>query len=284
LRTPKSICLLCQENLAIKENSHIIPKFMTKSILGHEKVKKVYLVRTTTGHKAPVFSQDTAKEDFILCDSCEQFFSILETYIATRVHNRLRNMRHYSEFSKNSIEPTVSMKVCEQINPNIFDLFICSIIWRCSISETQLCKGFSLSVENEESLRTILFLCKFEKQKDLFDNVDGIYSPIPSLAYSLFTADNFEDKSENNILIHPFCENPYKFILNEYMLIFSFTKNEKQQRFDFFNNYGNSKIKIGFYTKVAWKNMQRKIVQLAIDETNRNLKESGEIAWVNKKE
>lgn len=42
MRTSESKCLLCLENNATSKNSHIVPKFMTKSILGDDHVKKVF--------------------------------------------------------------------------------------------------------------------------------------------------------------------------------------------------------------------------------------------------
>lgn len=52
MRTSEDLCLLCASRKANKKNSHIVPRFMTKSILGNQTAKRAYRLNTMnrTGH------------------------------------------------------------------------------------------------------------------------------------------------------------------------------------------------------------------------------------------
>ena len=76
MRTPDDICLLCEINNATKENSHIIPKFIGKSIFGVNAVKRAYILDTNKGHLPADFTQDSVKENYLCCPNCELYFSI----------------------------------------------------------------------------------------------------------------------------------------------------------------------------------------------------------------
>lgn len=257
---------------------------MTKSLLGEQGAKRGYMIGSDRAHKAPEFSQDTAKEDFILCDSCEQYFSVLETYIATRLHNRLWDIRHAQQFSTYINQEGITWKVCEQIDTLIFRLFIYSIIWRCDISATDLCKDFALNADESETLRATLFSCKYDKQQDLLNNIEQFKATFPTLPFLFFTADGFNDRTSNTLFVNPSIKNPYQLVLNEYMLIFSFDLNEDQKKFDFLNNTDNSKIKIGFFTKELWESLKTQLLQIVVKKAVENMQKQGEIPWVIKQE
>jgi len=101
MRTATDICLLCDKNHSTKENSHIVPKFLTKSILGEGPIKRAYGLDTNNGHLPVPYVQDSVKEDFLFCPSCETYFSILETYIAQRLHHRLWDIRKADQTKAN---------------------------------------------------------------------------------------------------------------------------------------------------------------------------------------
>ncbi len=280
IRSSESNCLLCVENKAIKTNSHIIPKFMTKSMLGAGTVKKAFAINSGKADKAPQVSQDTVKEDFILCESCEQYFSVLETYIATRLNNRLRDIRYSSQFSKIENEHGVVYKVCEQINSIIFRLLIYSIVWRCNISSTDLCDDFSLFEEEAEHLRKALLKCKFLKQQELLDKIDLLKQDFPLFPFVFFTTEVFLDSTKNVLFAHPDSKNPYYLILNEYMLIFSFEKNELQRQFGLMNNFDETPIKIGFLPVELWESLRTQFLTMVAQNSLTHLKKSGRTPWL----
>ena len=267
MRTAESKCLLCNRNLAIQKNSHIIPKFMTKSILGIENQKSIYLVSSSIARKSPIVSQDTAKEDFILCEGCENYFSVLETYIAKRLSN-LKNVKYSNQFPAFEDQGCVIGKVCEGINPIIFRLFLYSILWRCSISSTQLCTGFSLNTDEEEELRTTLLSFKSENQLHLLNNIEQSTATFPYLPFVLFTADSFIDKSSNILFTKPNSKNPYMIFLNEYILLISFKYNEAHKKFEYLNNIDESKIKIGYFPNDYWNGLLQNFFQIVANKTD----------------
>ncbi|MBK9792158.1 MAG: hypothetical protein IPP60_03450 [Sphingobacteriales bacterium] len=278
IRDANSDCLLCKQSKALKTNSHIIPGFMTKSILGNTNKKRVYLLGTDRMHKSAEYSQDTDKEDYILCTSCEKYLSILETYIANRLHDRLWNIRYESQFPTYS-NGEIKWRVCEQIDESIFRLFFYSIIWRCHIASTEVCKNFKLIEEEAESIRVPLLACKYDKHADFIANLPAYVDEIPIFPFIIFTAENFGDRTKNIISPNSSTRNPYEFIFNEYVLYFSFTNNEKQNEFQFLNNTDNSKIKIGFFSYKFWETLRKQHMDFFVDVTKKNLKKRGEIPW-----
>jgi hypothetical protein len=273
MRTKGDKCLLCLENLSNKENSHIIPKFISKSILGEGPVKRAFLIGTDRAHKPPEFSQDSPKEDYLLCESCEEYFSILETYMATRLHNRIWDIRYQRQFITNISEGGICWKNCNEINPTIFRLFIYSIIWRCSVSSTEAFKTFKLEPKEEISLRSALHKFKQTKQKDLLNKITVEFGEI-LIPFVFFTSDNFVDRTANFILANPAVRNPYQIVLNEYMLLFSFELNEKQKVFDFLNNLDNSATKVGFFPIELWNGLRQDsinfVAKIALDNIRKN--------------
>ncbi|MBK7856659.1 MAG: hypothetical protein IPJ79_18750 [Bacteroidetes bacterium] len=171
MRNPNLKCLLCETNNSTKENSHIIPKFMGKEIFKTEKGNRGFVIGTNSAHLPPQITQDSPKESYILCPSCEQYISILETYIATRFHSRLWDKKFSQQFGTFNNNGGITWKVCNEIEPAVFRLFIYSIVWRCSISSVPLCKDFLLNKEEEERLRLSLLLCKYETQIELLSNI-----------------------------------------------------------------------------------------------------------------
>ena len=253
---------------------------MTKSLLGTKSIKRAYLIGSDRAHKEPEFSQDTAKEDFILCDSCEKYFSILETYIATRVHNRLWDIRYADQFKIIENEGYVSWKVCENVDPLVFRLLIYSILWRCSISNTDLCKDFFLSSEEEETLRSMIYSCMHLNQQDLLANIEQYSSILQTFPFIFLTAESFADKTPNTLFVNPLTKNPYQLILNEYILVFSFDHNSEQQAYGFLNNFDHSMIKIGFLTNELWKSLNSELIQMVSSRAASVMKTKGQVPWI----
>lgn len=247
--------------------------------MGENIIKRGYLIASHQTDKSPKFSQDSAKEDFILCQSCEQYFSVLETYISVRLHNRIWDIKHAHQFNTYKNQKGISWKVCEQINQKIFRLFIYSIIWRCNISSVKLCERFALTIGESETLRATLFSCKYSKQQELLNNLEKILPTFPTFPFLFITADSFNDLTNNLLFINPLVKNPYHFVLNEYMLIFSFSQNQDQANFDFLNNTDNSKIKIGYFPKEVWENLRTQIFQMIASSAAEDLQKRKQIPW-----
>ena len=147
-----SICKLCKINPADKNNSHIIPKFMCKRLFDNTHPRHSLAIGKN-GKKQKL--QDTPKENKIFCSNCELRIEKLETYFAkffTEINNLGSARRQYTIEKLNDHE----ILLCKDLNPNIFKLFIFSLIWRCSISNLLDFENFKMDPAIEEELRMFL--------------------------------------------------------------------------------------------------------------------------------
>jgi len=96
IRTSNDKCLLCLTENSTKRNSHIVPKFITKSIFGMNGQEKGYIWDTGGQQKKPKICQDTSKEDYILCPACEKLFILIEkcTSISIQKYTNYFKLNH----------------------------------------------------------------------------------------------------------------------------------------------------------------------------------------------
>ena len=246
---------------------------MAKSILGNGNTKRGYLIGTDSMHLPPTITQDSAKEQYILCEECEDYFSVLETYYCQRVHNRLWDVRYEAQFPLQKSPGGIDWKACDQVDSRIIRLFLYSIIWRCSIAESEEFANFKLPPSEDEILRVALLASKNRKQVDLLTHLTTDPT-IPLLPLVLLTTDTFVNRTDNYIMVYPSTNEPYILILNEYVLIFSFSNNPKQNDFSILNNNDNSKFKICFLPFESWEHHRNVTFGILAQKTNSNLKES----------
>jgi hypothetical protein len=67
-------CLFCNNNPATQTDSHIFSDFMTYSLRRYENISRVYSITKDIKTTKPKFSQDTPKESYLFCHTCEQSF------------------------------------------------------------------------------------------------------------------------------------------------------------------------------------------------------------------
>jgi hypothetical protein len=283
-RNLESVCLLCKKERASQRNSHIFPKFLTKSLHGNQNKKASFIIGTNTTHLPPHKRQDTDKADYILCSKCESFFSILETYVSSSFHLALRNEKYAADFTSHKSEEGVTWKVCERMDQQIFRLFLYSVIWRSSISNTIICKDFSLNPNEEELLREVLSNHVSVSKAELDNKLKFPSREFPLVTFFMFTAESFGEMSRNTIFVHPGLKNPYWVVLNEYILYFSFNDNVDQARFGFLNNSDASKIKIGVFPLSFWEGQRKMIFNMLAEDVSKHLQRTKQIPWVIKQE
>jgi hypothetical protein len=283
MRTPNDICLLCDTNKAIKENSHIIPKFIGKTLLNDGGTNRGYILDTSRGHLPADVIQDIAKENYLLCPDCESYFSIIETYIAERLHKRLWTVRLADQFPFYENGGGVNWKVCAQIDPNIFRLFIYSIIWRCSISQIRLHSEFKLTEDEENLLKKNLQMFISATHKEFIFKVERKGTNVSIYPFVIYTAQTFPNKTSNVIYTSTHNRNPYVLYLNEYILLFSFTKNDMMERFDFLVNDDSSLIKIGFFSEEFWKSENKRFYDQTLDIMSKKTKAAGKELYIDPK-
>lgn len=265
MRSSEDLCLLCASRKANKKNSHIVPRFMTKSILGNQTAKRAYRLNTMKPNGPHTFTQDSDKEDYLLCELCESYFAILETYIATRLHNRLWHVRYENQFTTHANQAGVTWKICNGVDPIILRLFLVSIIWRCSVSESFTFNNFSLPSEEQEICRQILNNYYSASQQALFETVFEKEVFLENFQFLIFTAESM-NSTGNFVFTHPTASNPYYFALNEYMLFFSFQPGTTiHQLQEIVNNGDNSRVKVGFFKRAFWESILNDTIQFFVN-------------------
>lgn len=164
------ICKLCLNNIADKENSHIIPKFMCKSLFEDTNPRHALSInKFGKGRKI----QDTPKENNILCSGCEHRIEIIET-IFSKFFYEVHSYKSLNErFTVHQIGLQEYIE-CKNINPTLFKLFIYSIIWRSSISSLFEFQSFKINKNNEDEIRTFLNLNLKLNKASLIENLNSV--------------------------------------------------------------------------------------------------------------
>lgn len=222
-------CFLCKEIDANQTGSHIIPSFLMKRINGDGKrdhevgfvikngVSYPYFGRdiyedkrrTITDNEELLYSRDNYDvKDYILCKSCEKFFSSLESKYAPSLN---------LDFSTSS--NTINTKV----SPSEAFLFWCSLIWRASVTEHLGCR---LRQDLEERLRLAL--------------VNNSIKEL-NVHYALFRCKDYSKTSElGTVVCMDTNDNCILLFVDDFMLAMIFDLNEEEREVDF----GGIKLKL----------------------------------------
>lgn len=248
----KKDCNLCKIEVANKPNSHIIPKFMSKRLF--EFTKPRYTVQLNRNGKK-VKLQDTPKENNILCFGCEKRFSVLETYFSRVLIdiNSLKNAkRSYSIINQHQNE----IIVCDDLHPNMFKLFIYSIIWRCSISSLFVFETFKLPPNIEEEIRCFLDINLNLSHKELMKNLEKI-NTIPQYHTCLIKPKN---KTRGIFTAYNFGEDAFAIYTVDYALFFYTSEMPLIERHQLFSNKDNEKVRVVLGNDEDWKTLNKLVV------------------------
>ena len=189
MRKPTDQCLLCKAAQSSKTNSHILPRFISTGFMKQAgKGNKGFEI----GGDKPITVQDSPKEDYILCDSCEAYFAVLEGYAAGSFKNWKDKIKDGS-YSKRKIVDDLEIVSCNSANPNAVRLLIYSMFWRAGISSHGIFNGYSPRSELMESLRQILLLYKNLNRAALDITIEN--NPVHIYPIGITTIENVTDES-----------------------------------------------------------------------------------------
>ena len=246
-------CLICNKNPADKTGSHIIPHFLLKRIDNEESSTKrdkemgfllsefhpsSYFGRATKPETLEkIYGEEVTEErianneiplveDNIFCSDCEKRLGEIES--------------HYSETIKNKCEPTNNYQNLE--DSFLAFIFWTSIVWRLSIAQKS---GFKLSGSDEERLHIILSQFLSIKDYDLDDlKKEGI---LENITYKVLRSIGYSDSKSTVLFCNPDIQNPYLFVIDEFILAFSIEKPISQTGFDFIDEqFSNCEINSAF--------------------------------------
>ncbi len=238
-------CKLCKVNTADKKNSHIIPKFLTKSLFHSTPSRHVIYFSKERFHFK---KQDTPKENYILCSSCEKRVSLIETIFANyieKIHNFQDNKEEIDYVEQGSLE----YLTYPSINPNFFKLFIFSIVWRTSISKLKVFYNFKLDTDNEEKLRVFLnsYLTKSKKEllASTIDSIPEYNFCLTKPIKRLYPPRSFLSASSSNGV--------HIITLSEFILLFYTNDNTIVPPLLEISNYKSDVVKIGLGSIKHWE-------------------------------
>jgi len=199
MRKPTDICLLCQAAPADKTNSHILPRFISTNFLQEPgKGRRGYEIGAdqVQGRKAKVI-QDSPKENYILCSSCESFLSIIEGLAADTFKNWRFHLTNGDFSEKKILPPHLSLINCGINNALPSRILIYSMFWRASISSHPLFDGYNLNKQLQESLRTSILSIKGENRAEVIEKINTI--KVILHPYTALTSFNFIDSTANSL-------------------------------------------------------------------------------------
>ncbi len=268
-RTPQDLCLLCKRRLSTKKNSHIFPRFWTRSLLGDDNQKEGYTVSSAAA-KIGQKVQDSPKEDYIFCPECETRFSLNERYVANHFYNKYANPSSASDFPiiKNSI-PDLDIMTARLVNPVMFKLFIYSLVWRASISNHPVFANFTLNASDEEKIRALLDEFLKDNDADTVANLAQQGSQFKSLPFNIVTT--LESANVTANMIAPFSTDDGRILLfaNEFMIIVYLDWNAPTHLASIYNS-GTAAVSIGIVPLEEWAKYHTMMVQMLIGARQRN--------------
>ena len=240
MRKPTDPCLLCLINLATKTKSHIYPKFISTNFLGPKGTPRrgfSLSSETQSRQKPPEVIQDSPKEDYILCEECEAFFSVLEG-IASDVFANWRTKVASGEYIQKSIIDDMDIVECNSADKRTIHLFVYSIFWRVSVSEIELFENARLEKGFEEELRLLLMAYRYSKRIDYSTSLEAA----PNFRFfpnTILTAKSFKDETAN-LLFAPFSSNPYCLVVDRFA--FMLYRVPTDMKVDFIRNLSNNAL------------------------------------------
>lgn len=236
MRKPTDTCLLCKANPATKTKSHIYPKFLSTNFLGPKGAprKGFDLSSDKVLDKRPRVIQDSPKEDYILCEDCEAYFSVLEG-IASQVFGNWQQKVGDGEFSLNKIIEGLQILECNSAHKPTIHLFTYSIFWRVSISSDPFFENVKVADDFEEELRQVLMLYRHANKND-FLNALAANPKFKIFPWSVMTAESFIDETAN-MLFAPFSYDPYCIVVDRFSFMLFRTTNEI--KIDFIKAFSN---------------------------------------------
>lgn len=258
MRSESDKCLLCKEDLSTQRNSHTIPKFFGQGLF-YGTLPKHSLLLTKEGKMQKV--QDTLKEDYLFCPTCEKGFNTLETYCSLRLE-RYNDLRFSSQFQHYKFGDFEYFD-CIEINIKVFNLFIYSIVWRVSISDNYGFLGFKLPVSEEEKLRLVLKETSSKSQEDLFGKIDQMTS-LPEHSHVIIRPSKKLRPPSSMLSAASYNDIIHQVHLVDYVLFYLTTRTILTQRFELIdNNRVDGFVHIGLTKIDDWKKFNKTMINEA---------------------
>lgn len=255
MRQSTDICLLCKTSKSSQKNSHLIPKFLGKGIFEGSNPKHGIQIQKNWKTKK---IQDITKEDYLLCPACEKGFSVFENYCSLRLErfNEIRYYQNFKRFKNGEFE----FFECLNLNSNIFNLFIYSIVWRVSVSETFTYNKFKLPQESEDDLRELLHKYIKPNQKELMDVIDD-FKLHPKHSHVIIRPNKKLRPPGSMLSAASLNETIHQLHLVDYLIFYILDKTKLSKGFlPIDNNRPHESIRVGLMSPKQWQNLNYDLI------------------------
>jgi hypothetical protein len=260
-------------------------------MLGERGKEKSFLI---SPHTLKNFRKDTKAqeiiEDYILCRACETRLSFVESYISEEFTNKFRKENYSQNFPVTALG-SINYWTLNRVHEKIFDLFIYSLLWRASISNTTLFQEFKLPQRLENEFQRVLddllpprldYRGIRMKIKDWIRELEKS-NLFPKFKYLMLSVENLEEASGDFVFFHPEHKKPFELVLNEWILYFDLSAKENNDN-DFFGflseyntediqNLTGAKIRIGQVGTNKWLKMKNLLIQKFKEQKLKNLRD-----------
>jgi hypothetical protein len=233
----ESICKLCEQKVADKTGSHIIPFFLLRKMVNDEGKKardnevsfristsemvNYHFGKSLLPEKIETFlgremTQEEIEQNFnqfirdhIFCSECEKRFQTIETEFSSSFYNKRQKFTPDSNHSNSLNYKTISGDTALTIRA-----FFLSIIWRCSASRI-----FDNSIDRtvQSKIRELLMLCLPLEQNDLLGQLKKNERELRQYPMGLMF---LNEQSSDVCITHPVANAPYYFVFDEFVLFF----------------------------------------------------------------
>jgi len=236
-------CAICLIAEATQTGSHLLSAFMVESTVGKRGSEKGYIIddepnfdyRINTG-AAPII------EDYMFCRGCEQRMAYVEHYVCSEYRDKFKNNSFQTNF-KFTNATGYDLQEALYVNYNVFLLFLCTIIYRVSISKKKLFAGFELRPDEQERIRLIIDEClppykNFKvkiKRPHFIRDINAKSALFQDLYFVLATYEHLKDETQSFNIADQYYRLPYNFMFGQIVLYFFFTKPRSAAKYlDFF--------------------------------------------------
>lgn len=254
MRKPSDCCLLCKVNPAVKTKSHIYPKFISTNFLGPKGMPRKGFILNNTSQlgKTPQVVQDSPKEDYILCEICEAYFSVIEG-IASDIFINWQTKVLSGDYLQTQIANDLSIIDCATADSRTLHLFVYSIFWRASISSLTHFNNIRIESDFEEELRNLLMTYRHDNRTNYLNTLSAAPN-FKVFPYTIFTAKSFKDET-SNLLLAPPAKNPYSLVIDRFAaMLFRSEADIKEQLFRDSSNKHIDDCRIMLFSEQLWKN------------------------------
>jgi hypothetical protein len=140
-------CQLCLEDVTLLKRSHIVPKFMYKSLL--EKDRKLINVNLRNLQQIK-YMQTGYTEANLLCAKCDNvILSGLERYASNHIYRNPSGISDVTREEYGGDQGLVPYIRYMNLDYAQTKLFFLSILWRCHISRNKFFSGVDLGFHSE---------------------------------------------------------------------------------------------------------------------------------------